>query len=95
MRLKCPLCGDRALEEFSYRGDATVRRPCGAGPTDLKGWLDYVYFRDNPKGRHREHWQHTGGCRAWISVERDTGTHDIFAVRLARDPTSEAHGESG
>jgi sarcosine oxidase subunit delta len=27
MRIKCPYCGERALEEFSYRGDATVRRP--------------------------------------------------------------------
>ena len=24
MRIKCPYCGERALEEFTYRGDATV-----------------------------------------------------------------------
>ena len=27
MRINCPLCGDRPLEEFVYRGDATVTRP--------------------------------------------------------------------
>ncbi len=27
MRIKCPYCGERALEEFTYRGDATVTRP--------------------------------------------------------------------
>src|SRR5665648_1182144 len=27
MRIKCPYCGERALEEFTYSGDATVTRP--------------------------------------------------------------------
>ena len=27
MRIPCPHCGPRAHEEFTYRGDATVRRP--------------------------------------------------------------------
>ncbi len=27
MRITCPYCGERALEEFTYRGDATVTRP--------------------------------------------------------------------
>ena len=26
MRITCPYCGERALEEFTYRGDATVKR---------------------------------------------------------------------
>ena len=51
MRIKCPWCGDRPREEFSYLGDATVRRPDGADREDPKAWQDYVYLRDNPAGQ--------------------------------------------
>ena len=27
MRINCPYCGERALDEFTYRGDANVSRP--------------------------------------------------------------------
>lgn len=83
MRIPCPLCGERALEEFTYRGDAGVRRPDGE-ETDLGAWHAFVYLRDNPRGPHREHWHHLHGCRAWLEVERDTVTHEIFAARLAQ-----------
>ncbi len=43
-------------------------------------WFDYVYLRDNPKGRFQEYWHHGGGCRSWLVVDRDTQTHEIFAV---------------
>ena len=33
MRIKCPYCGERALEEFTYRGDATVKRPESLEPS--------------------------------------------------------------
>ena len=26
-----------------------------------------------------------GGCRSWLVVDRDTQTHEIFAVTTARD----------
>ena len=68
MRLPCPWCGERDLSEFSYGGDATLRRPADDAP--LEEWVDYVFFRDNPRGRHHEHWQHLQGCRAWIVIER-------------------------
>ena len=38
--------------------------------------IDYVYLRDNPRGRYDEYWHHTSGCRRWLVVERDTVTHD-------------------
>lgn len=82
MRITCPLCGDRPLEEFVYRGDATQPRPAPDAP--MADWVAYVYLRNNPKGRHREHWRHAGGCGAWLVVERDTQTHEIFRVDLAR-----------
>lgn len=75
MRLPCPWCGDRDLNEFGYGGDATLQRPADDAP--MKEWVDYVFFRDNPRGSHREYWQHIQGCRAWIVIERDTLTHEI------------------
>ena len=84
MRIKCPICGERPLEEYVYRGDAKVKRPESFDADPAEAWHDYVYIRDNPKGRHREHWRHAGGCGAWLVVDRDTYTHEIFSVRLAR-----------
>jgi methylglutamate dehydrogenase subunit B len=91
MRINCCYCGLRSNEEFVYRGDATVRRPDGDfyfAPDAAAGqkWLDYMYLRDNPAGRHRELWQHVSGCCAWLVVTRDTVSHDIESV----EPASEA-----
>ncbi len=79
MLIRCPWCGERDLSEFYYGGDATLKRPAeDAGP---KAWHDYVYLRDNPKGPHRELWQHSAGCREFLVVTRDTLTHAIGDVR--------------
>ena len=48
MRINCPYCGERGLEEFTYRGDATVKRPESLEPSAADAWVDYVYLRDNP-----------------------------------------------
>ena len=80
MRIRCPYCGERALEEFTYRGDATVERPTRLDGDAAAAWVDYVYNRDNPAGLHREHWYHGAGCHAWLVVTRDTRTHEILAV---------------
>ncbi len=82
MLISCPYCGERPLEEFAILGDAAPVRPVGDDP---EAWHDYVYLRDNLKGRMSEHWHHAGGCRSWLIVERDNATHEIFAVEPARD----------
>jgi heterotetrameric sarcosine oxidase delta subunit len=82
MRIVCPICGTRDVGEFAYAGDATLVRPDPA-ETDTARWCAYVYDRVNPKGPHREHWQHARGCRAWLVVTRDTSSHRIEAVELA------------
>jgi methylglutamate dehydrogenase subunit B len=81
VRIACPFCGERGVEEFSYRGDAGVARPDGSGTAEA--WTDYVYLRQNPAGPHREHWQHLWGCRAWLVVTRDTRSHAIAGVEAA------------
>ncbi|MGH6943144.1 MAG: sarcosine oxidase subunit delta, partial [Geminicoccaceae bacterium] len=46
-------------------------------------WQAYVYERVNPRGPHREYWQHVLGCRQWLVVTRDTARHEITECRLA------------
>jgi len=84
MRITCPYCGKRALDEFTYRGDATVERPQSLDESAAQDWVDYVYFRDNPAGPHTELWHHSAGCHAWLEVTRDTATHEILTVAFAR-----------
>ena len=82
--IPCPWCGPRAQIEFTYGGDATLRRPLPDAPESA--WSDYVYLRDNPRGPHDELWYHGGGCRSWLKVRRDTATHDILASAPADQP---------
>jgi len=84
MRIPCPHCGPRSHDEFTYYGDATVRRPTATGTAAEPEFYDYVYVRDNPHGPHRELWFHQGGCHEWLVVERDTRTHAIASAVPAR-----------
>ena len=83
MRIACPHCGVRGVDEFAYLGDATVTRP--AADAAESAFADYVYLRDNPAGGHRELWSHALGCQSWLVVTRDTRTHAIDTVEAARD----------
>jgi sarcosine oxidase subunit delta len=84
LRIDCPCCGVRDHDEFRYGGDASVERPAHE-ERDLERWYRYVFVRSNPRGAHREYWQHVMGCRQWLVVERDTASHAILNVRLARE----------
>ena len=83
MRIDCPHCGPRDSAEYTYYGDASRERPPLAD-TDIEHWHAYVHERDNVKGPHREFWHHLHGCRQWLVVERNTATHEIGSVQLAR-----------
>ncbi len=85
MLITCPHCGSRPVEEFTFNGDASLPRPASNDPATMDQWFDYVYLRDNPKGLFDEFAHHSGGCRAWLVVTRNTGTHDIKTVVTARD----------
>jgi sarcosine oxidase subunit delta len=77
MRIACPFCGERGIEEFSYFADASLTRP----DADADAFVEYVYFRSNLAGAHRELWYHASACRQFLRVERDTRTHDILSVQ--------------
>lgn len=83
MRLNCPHCGTRSVNEFVSLGAASPKRPTLAEP--MEKWVDYVYFRDNVAGVHDEYFYHAMGCRAWLIVTRNTVTHDILNVKIARE----------
>ena len=84
MRLSCPVCGERDLREFAYRGSAKLMaRP--AADAGAEAWHDYLHLRENPAGPNAELWQHVSGCRAWLRVVRDTRDHAVLEVGLARE----------
>jgi sarcosine oxidase subunit delta len=85
MRVRCPFCGERDSSEFTFHGDASVRRPDPNAPDAAAQFFDAVYLRDNPAGRYEELWYHASGCRSWLAVARDTRTHEVFSVRFASE----------
>ncbi len=81
-----PLLGPRDAQEFVYLGDAAlIGRPDGMAQGAGDALHDYLYLRDNPAGEHRELWFHEQGDRSWLVVTRNTVTHQISKVELARD----------
>lgn len=82
--IPCPDCGARDYTEFRYGGDASRARPSHGGGS-LQDWHDHVFVFDNPKGPHREYWQHVMGCREWLVVERDTASNALISARRARE----------
>jgi len=77
--IPCPNCGPREVEEFRCAGEVTVRpqeRPA------LRELNEYVFFRNNVAGVHREWWYHRHGCGLWFLAERDTRTGDVLKAEL-------------
>ena len=86
MIINHPLLGPRDAQEFVYLGDANlINRPDGMAAGAEDAFHDYLYLRDNPAGLHRELWYHEQGDRSWLVVTRNTVTHEITTVELARD----------
>ena len=44
LEIKCPYCGKRSQNEFSYGGDASVKRPQLGKEISDKEWDDFIYF---------------------------------------------------
>jgi len=84
MRIGCPNCGPRDLREFSVIGGAELLARPGEG-AGAAAWDDYLHNRANACGVSRELWHHGGGCSAWLVVERDTASHEVLGVELARE----------
>ncbi len=86
MIINHPLLGPRDAAEFVYLGDASlIDRPDPEAPDAADSFYEYGYLRDNPAGEHQELWYHEQGDRSWLVVTRNTLTHAITNVELARD----------
>ena len=81
-----PLLGPRDAAEFVCLGDASlINRPNWQAKDAEEKFYHYLYQRSNPAGMHRELWYHEQGDRSWLVVTRNTLTHEITEVELARD----------
>ena len=85
MIINHPLLGPRDAQEFVYLGDASLINRPDSLTASLQEMHDYAYLRDNLAGEHRELWYHEQGDRSWLVVTRNTLTHEIASVELARD----------
>lgn len=86
MQIPCIYCGPRDETEFVCGGTSHIVRP-ELSATDAV-WGEYLFFRDNPKGLHRERWRHAYGCGQWFNLVRDTLTHEIVRVYAMTGPAS-------
>ena len=85
--IDCPYCGHRPEIEFAYGGQAHLARP--PRPEDLSDqqWVEYLYMRSNPKGRHAERWRHIRGCGRFFNAVRDTTTDRFLGTyRIGERP---------
>lgn len=86
MRITCPLCGTRDRREFYYYGSEDyLTLPEGE---DLDAIDAHLHLRDNVAGEVRDLWYHEMGCGAWLTVTRNTVTHEIAAVALVAEAGS-------
>lgn len=74
LRIHCPHCGIRAVEEFVYgeipATPGTVTEP------DARD-VDRAFMHTNMEGPVTERWFHSAGCRRWFTVQRDTRTNEM------------------
>ena len=71
-QLICPNCGKRSVSEFTFRGEVTERPKADV---DFGEWGNYIFLRNNNRGKQIEWWYHRGGCQSWFKVERDTSNN--------------------
>ena len=80
LQICCPWCGPRDESEFACGGEAHIKRPESPDALSDAEWADYLFMRKNPRGLHREQWNHAAGCRRWFNAIRDTATYRFDRV---------------
>ncbi|MEB6335385.1 sarcosine oxidase subunit delta [Serratia rhizosphaerae] len=79
LHIWCPWCGEhREEEEFHAKGQAHIVRPADPDACSDEEWGEYLFFRDNPRGVHRELWVHAAGCRKFFNMVRNTVSYEIL-----------------
>ena len=86
MIINHPILGPRDASEFVYLGDASlINRPNKDEENAQEKFYQYLYLRENVAGVHKELWYHEQGDRSWLVVTRNTNTHEILKVELAKE----------
>lgn len=80
LNIKCKFCGSRNESEFRYGGPVKPKRPDPTQVTDEE-WVKYLTCGPNPLGLVQERWWHARGCGSWVTIWRDTRTHEIVEVQ--------------
>ena len=76
--IRCPYCEmERPEIEFKYAGEAHLTRSPQTA-TDEE-WTDFLFFRENLRGKYAERWRHAVGCGRYFNAVRDT-VSDGFVV---------------
>ncbi|MEE2778401.1 MAG: sarcosine oxidase subunit delta [Acidobacteriota bacterium] len=75
IKIPCPNCGERPLEEFLF-GEVPVVPESITDPEERD--FDRAFMRSNPEGPVVERWFHVYGCRRWVTVQRDTRDETIL-----------------
>lgn len=75
LRIRCPHCGVRAVEEFLY-GEIPMT-PDSLTDADARD-VDRAFMHTNAEGVVTERWFHAAGCRRWMTVQRDTRTNEML-----------------
>ena len=76
--IHCPYCDEhREEEEFHAAGQAHLPRPKDPDGMSDEAWGEYLNYRKNPRGTHRELWHHSAGCGKFFNVLRDTVSYKI------------------
>ena len=90
LMIECPYCGLRDESEFHYDGEAHIVRPKDPDALSDAEWGDYLFFRKNPRGEHREMWLHSAGCRRYFNAVRDTVTYKFKCTyKIGEQPHEE------
>lgn len=71
LRITCPHCGERSLEEYVHGEVFDV--PDTIADADSRD-IDRAYMHNNTMGEVTEAWFHLYGCRRWVYLRRDTAT---------------------
>ena len=86
MIINHPILGPRDASEFVYLGDASlIKRPSKDEKDSKEKFYEYLYLRENVAGVHKELWYHEQGDRSWLVISRNTVTHEIISVELAKN----------
>ena len=100
LRIECPNCGFRAVEEYAYGGEVRAAlaadhfRLTGVSTTPSEAGgsnLDDVWFFDNADGPVAERWFHEAGCRRWLTLRRDAHTDTPLSNTHLSDTQTDGH----